>query len=996
VLIKIKTPKGKSLKYEYDNIVSDRPISCISNLGISKQLEYDNYGNIITNKIIKNNPMENIIDGVYKIRLKGTKKYLRNINNLICIKQDNCNHDLWNIEKNGEYYKIYHSILKNKYLTVKNNIIILSDDDGDYSLFELIKNDNNSYYVKTKLNNNYIKVNNDSLQIYECTEYNPGDLEEEGNNQLSNTTNDPINLLPDFDFNFEFYFETVDSDYFIENNIEYSNDGRFITKITDALLNNTKYNINSDTGLLISKTNSKNQTTYYEYNNKNKISSITDVDKKINYIYNNQNLISKVIVGNKEYNIEYDEFLNVKKIKLGNNITLVTYYYDINNGNLISKQYGNDDLIIYEYDDFDRIIKIANSDNSYNYKYNSNGDLVKIISRTDEINYKYDFAKRLNEYIKNDFKINYKYDSNNNIINTKYNYSNGYINYNISNILNENDDIIKTIFDDNEIVYNYDCFGRIINSSMDGEINIEYKYVNKGKRTSLLIESISNNGDIYSYKYDKLYNITHIYHNNNLENRYYYDKYNQLKLEENYLTNQIIKYTYDNNLNILCKEIRDISNNNLISKDNFEYNNDNWCDQLSKFNHESIDYDNLGNPIKINDNIALEWSNGRELKTYNDSQYNIYYEYDSNGIRTGKIVNNNQIKYYLRDNRVILEINGPDVIYYIYNDESGLIGFKYNNSLYYYVKNLQKDIIGIIDCKYNLVANYTYDSWGNIISITDGNGNDISNNENHIGNINPFRYRSYYYDKETKLYYLNSRYYNPKWGRFLNSDTIIGTADDLRGHNLYLYCDNNPINLSDLDGSAANYCIFGAAGFSCMKFEYPLKSNKKQSFTTSYSKIPKQEPSKSCKVTKETAQKKTPPKTVTPKTNQPTCTKSWVVETGKGSGIGAEFELFKTSIGIQFSKEDVTLYSSTQGKVCYEESVQSFSYYAGITRRARKYKDCVTKEYLDIPEEVVVSSNFLIFERSSDGSNTMFFGTEDSVYIGPGARVKAGYEISCK
>ena len=139
------------------------------------------------------------------------------------------------------------------------------------------------------------------------------------------------------------------------------------------------------------------------------------------------------------------------------------------------------------------------------------------------------------------------------------------------------------------------------------------------------------------------------------------------------------------------------------------------------------------------------------------------------------------------------------MIYYNRSNVEGLIGFKYNNEVYYYMKNNQDDIIGILDSNYNLVAKYRYDSWGNIISITDENDNDISNNNEHIANINSYRYRSYYYDKETKLYYLNSRYYNPRWGRFINADSVIAQDDVLKG-NLFAYCCNNPINNIDLTG----------------------------------------------------------------------------------------------------------------------------------------------------------------------------------------------------
>ena len=138
------------------------------------------------------------------------------------------------------------------------------------------------------------------------------------------------------------------------------------------------------------------------------------------------------------------------------------------------------------------------------------------------------------------------------------------------------------------------------------------------------------------------------------------------------------------------------------------------------------------------------------------------------------------------------------MIYYNRSNVEGLIGFKYNNEVYYYMKNNQDDIIGILDSNYNVVARYKYDFWGNIISIIDENDNDISNNNEHIGNINPYRYRSYYYDKETKLYYLNFRYYNLKWGRFINVDGIVG-GNVING-NLYSYCENDPINKVDSNG----------------------------------------------------------------------------------------------------------------------------------------------------------------------------------------------------
>ena len=130
---------------------------------------------------------------------------------------------------------------------------------------------------------------------------------------------------------------------------------------------------------------------------------------------------------------------------------------------------------------------------------------------------------------------------------------------------------------------------------------------------------------------------------------------------------------------------------------------------------------------------------------------------------------------------------------------TGIVGLEYNGNRYYYIKNLQDDIIGIVNSNNQQIVTYEYDSWGKVLSIKDSNGN-IIEDKNHIGIINPYRYRSYYYDNETGLYYLNARYYHPEWKRFINADEILGANQDLNSYNLYAYCSNNPIVQSDPSG----------------------------------------------------------------------------------------------------------------------------------------------------------------------------------------------------
>ena len=95
---------------------------------------------------------------------------------------------------------------------------------------------------------------------------------------------------------------------------------------------------------------------------------------------------------------------------------------------------------------------------------------------------------------------------------------------------------------------------------------------------------------------------------------------------------------------------------------------------------------------------------------------------------------------------------------------------------------------------------YTYDAWGKILSVTDGSGSAVSD-ASHIANVNPIRYRGYYYDVETGFYYLQSRYYDPEVGRFINADE--GISASLSGANLFVYCENEPIRHSDPTGKVA-------------------------------------------------------------------------------------------------------------------------------------------------------------------------------------------------
>ena len=223
----------------------------------------------------------------------------------------------------------------------------------------------------------------------------------------------------------------------------------------------------------------------------------------------------------------------------------------------------------------------------------------------------------------------------------------------------------------------------------------------------------------------------------------------------------------------------------------YEYNNAAWGDQLTSWNGESITYDAIGNPLSYRGR-SLTWTQGRRLAGITAEGLNVTYTYDESGTRTGKTVNGVSTQYYINGSQILAQKSGEDILYFLYDETGAAVGFKYNNNLYLYRKNLQGDILAVLNGQTGATeASYTYDAWGRVISSTGS-----------LAEINPFRYRGYYYDSETGFYYVSSRYYDPEIGRWINADNVIaGVGGDLKGYNLFAYCFNNPVNMDDQAGN---------------------------------------------------------------------------------------------------------------------------------------------------------------------------------------------------
>ena len=337
---------------------------------------------------------------------------------------------------------------------------------------------------------------------------------------------------------------------------------------------------------------------------------------------------------------------------------------------------------------------------------------------------------------------------------------------------------------------------------------------NNSRTTKIGWEHISEY--IYGYTYDANGNITEISRRHKTaetaytkQQQFAYDELNQLVRADDLVKNCTEVYTYDNGGNILSVTTYPLTWGSLdgvtaTKTVNYGYDDTNWRDKLTSYDGQAITYDEIGNPLSYR-GYTLTWQNGRQLATLSGNGITASYTYDVDGLRTSKTVNGVKHEYYYVGSTLQYEKFGTTELWFFYDADGNPSGVRYKNGStttdYYFVCNWRGDVIRIYDGAGAVVANYNYDAWGGIISVTDANGAAITDS-NHIANVNPLRYRGYYYDSETGLYYLQSRYYDPAVKRFINADGYVATGLGLSDYNMYSYCGNNPICRSDNSGSS--------------------------------------------------------------------------------------------------------------------------------------------------------------------------------------------------
>lgn len=315
-----------------------------------------------------------------------------------------------------------------------------------------------------------------------------------------------------------------------------------------------------------------------------------------------------------------------------------------------------------------------------------------------------------------------------------------------------------------------------------GEVTQEHKDNAKLKSsatTQLVSQIVLSGGRTISYEYDAEERITKVTDSVDGTTEYTYDALGQLLTETRNGT-VVNSMEYDNYGNIKSK--------NGVE---YTYGDGTWNDLLTGYGDQTITYDAQGNPTTYLGH-TLTWEKGRQLKSFDGNTYT----YNANGIRTSKTINGVKHTYALDGTKILRETWNDNTIVPLYDNEDSVCSILYNDEPNYFQKNLQGDIIAIVDKDATTVARYSYDAWG-VPTVTQ------DTSEVGIATINPFRYRGYYYDVEINLYYLQSRYYDACVGRFVNGDDVlinIMSQSIVSGVNLFEYCSNEPILNFDYTG----------------------------------------------------------------------------------------------------------------------------------------------------------------------------------------------------
>jgi len=474
--------------------------------------------------------------------------------------------------------------------------------------------------------------------------------------------------------------------------------------------------------------------------------------------------------------------------------------------------YANGDSVEYTYNKYGQLRKQVYEDGAkVIYRYDNSGALAQVEDYATGIltKYMYDLSDRLMMYEEEageqNHRVRYYYDSMNNLTKVREGFDG--VNRTTTYTYDKDNRVTGVSQSDTSEAYTYDDYGRFRKATLTHGENLTlediYTYQAPTDATTAMqvykqTTKINGEESAYRYTYDANGNITSV-NDGTYTTTYVYDSANQLLRENNEKAGKTWGWTYDDGGNIRSKKEYAYTTGTpgtALDTTEYSYSTSSWGDLLISHDGNTIVSDNSGNMLSYGDEKTFTWKHGRELSQMTDGSGTWSFEYNADGLRVYRSNGTTEYKYYYNGDKLSrMVVNGENITFGY--DANGTPQYVlYGGNRYFYLTNLQGDVTAIVSVNGNIVVEYTYDAWGNVLSIE-------GVRKDNLGKLNPLRYRGYVYDEETGLYYLQSRYYDPEIGRFINADGYTSTGQGFVGNNMFAYCNNSPVCLVDPTGNIA-------------------------------------------------------------------------------------------------------------------------------------------------------------------------------------------------